>query len=38
MKNLGYFKLSSIDKNLTCDQIYNGYVCEKNLDQVKDSE
>ena len=38
MKNLGYFKLSSIDENLTCDQMYNGYVCEKNLDQVKDSE
>ena len=38
MKNLWYFKLETIDKDLTCEKQYNGYVCEKNLDQVKDKE
>ena len=38
MKNLGYFKLDKIDKNLTCDSLYNGYVYQENIDRVKDSE
>ena len=35
MKNLGYYKLDSIDKDLFCDNMYNGYVYENNLDKIK---
>ena len=38
MKNLGYFKLDTIDKDLTCDELYNGYVYENKLDSVKDKD
>ena len=38
MKNLGYFKLDKIDKNLTCDSLYNWYIYQDKLDRVKDSE
>jgi hypothetical protein len=38
MKNLGYHKLETIDKDLTCEKMYNRYVYENNLGEVKDSE
>ena len=38
MKNIGYYKLETIDKDLTCDKLYNGYVCEKNIDTIKDKD
>jgi len=38
MKNLGYYKLESIDNGLTCENTYNGYVYENNLFTIKDSE
>ena len=38
MKNLGYYKLDSIEKNLTCESQYNGYIYENNLDKIKDKD
>ena len=38
MKNLGYYKLDSIDKELSCEKMYNWYVYEHNLELVKDKE
>jgi hypothetical protein len=38
MKNLGYYKIESIDKNLTCEKEYNGYIYEDNLELLKDKE
>ena len=38
MKNLGYYKLETIEKGLTCEKTYNGYVYENDLSSVKDSE
>ena len=36
MKNLWYYKLDKIDTDLSCDELYNGYVYENKLDKIKD--
>ena len=38
MKNLWYYKLDSIDKDLTCTTAYNWYVYENKFDNIKDKE
>jgi hypothetical protein len=38
MKNLWYYKLDKIDDNLKCDNLYNWYIYENNLDKIKDKE
>ena len=38
MKNLWYYKLDKIDEDLTCDELYNWYVYEDNLDRIKDKD
>ena len=38
MKNLWYYKLDKIDKDLTCDDLYKWYVYEDNLDKIKDKD
>jgi len=38
MKNIGYYKLEKIDKDLTSDCLYNGYIFENKLDTIKDKE
>ena len=36
MKNLGYYKLDSIDKELTSESLYNGYIYEGKIDTIRD--
>ena len=38
MKNLGYYKLEKIDKNLTSNYLYNWYIYENKLDTIKDKD
>ena len=38
MKNLWYYKLSSIDTDLTCEIMYKDYVYVNNIDKIKDKE
>ena len=38
MKNLWYFKLDKIEEGLTCKKMYNGYVYQDNLEDIKDNK
>ncbi len=38
MKNLWYYKLEKIEEWLSCDKMYNWYVYENNLEEIKDKE
>ena len=36
MKNIWYYKLDSIDKDLTCSKLWKWYISDKDLDKIKD--
>jgi len=38
MKNLGYYKIEKIDKDITSEFAYNGYIYEGKLDTLRDKE